>query len=351
MKALATVFLPLLGALEALAFPVLPIWSSPENPLYLQEIPVLLSKAEKEILAALSDVRAYAEGTTEPLLSALTAAAGRGVQVYLLMENSNGPFSPEQGAALARLRQAGVEVREDPPDITLHTKFLVIDGRWVVVGSTHWTKTALTASVQVDLAVEEPELASAFRQFFFHLWEGELHTKTRLPAGPWPEPALIPILDFPNNNGTFNALSSLLTQAQHEIALLLYQLAFYPEYAQSPSNLLLEALIEAAQRGLRVRVLLEGGERDPNLAETNRLSAAWLLTQGVEVRFDSQESTMHAKCLLVDGRHIVVTSANWNYSSLIKNAEAGVLLLGVPELSQYLNARFTSLWEGSRPWR
>lgn len=350
MKALATVFLLLFGALEALTFPVLPLWSSSENPLYLQKIPALLSKAEKEILAALSDVRAYAEGTTEPLLSALADAAGRGVQVHLLVEKSNRPFFPEQEAALARLRQAGVEVWEDPPDITLHTKFLVIDQRWVVVGSTHWTKTALTASVQVDLALEEPELASAFRQFFFLLWEGKLRTKTQLPSGPWPEPALIPVLDFPNNNGTFSAINALLTQAQQEITLLLYQLAFSPEYAQSPSNLLLQSLVRAAQRGLRVRVLLEGGERNPSLADTNRLSAAWLLTHGVEVRFDSKESTLHAKCLLVDGRHILVTSANWNYSSLTKNAEAGVLLLGVPEVGQYLGAWFAHLWEGSRPW-
>ncbi len=351
MRVLATIFVFLFSALGARGFPVLPMWSTPETPVYLKVVPSLLAAAEREILAALSDIRAYSTDATDPLLSALEGAAHRGVSVYLLVEISDRPFYPEQEAALARLRRAGAKVREDSPDITLHAKFLVMDEQWVIVGSTPWTKTALTASVQVDLAVEEPELAALFRRFFFYLWDGKLDTKTEVPPFPWPGPALVPLLDFPDTRGTFAALQDLLAQAQHEINLLLYQLALYPEYSQSPSNLLLQALARAAQRGLRVRVLVEGGETDPSLSETNRLSAAWLLSQGVAVHFDPLATTMHAKCLVVDGRHVWVASSNWNYSSLVRNVEAGLLLLDVPALAQLLNTWFAALWENSRPLR
>lgn len=349
MTILASAFLLLFLGFGAQPFSVLPLWSTPTHPLYLQTVPALLSGAEEEVLVALSDMRAYSDGTTEPFLSALTDAAARGVQVYVLMERSTRPFFPEQEAALEKLRRAGVQVGEDSPDITLHAKFIVIDKQWVIVGSTHWTKTALTGSVQVDLVLQDPELGALFRRFFFYLWEGRVDTKTHLPPPPWPEPSLVPLLDFPEAKTTFVAIDEVLRRAESEIFLLLYQVTLYPQYPESPSTLLLRALAGAAQRGLRVRVLLEGGEGDPSLGETNRLSGAWLAAHGVEVRFDPTPITMHAKCLMVDNHHFLVSSANWNYSSLVKNAETGVLLLGVPQLAQLFSFWFAELWELSRP--
>ncbi len=351
MRVFATVFALIFQSLWALGFTVLPLWSTPENPAYLSHVPGLLASAKEEILLALSDLRAYADGTTDPLLSALCRAAEKGVEVYVLMEKAGRPFYPGQEEALARLRAAGAKIRKDPQEITLHAKFVVVDARLVIVGSTHWTKTALTSSIQVDLVFEDSQLASLFRQFFFFLWEGRLRTKTKLPSEPWPSPTLIPLLDFPESKTNFTAIYNLIGQAQHNILLLLYELAFYPAYSDSPSNLLLQALAAAAKRGVRVQVLLEGGENDPNLAETNRLSAAWLKTFGVEVRFESTSTIMHAKCLVVDGVSLVVSSANWDYSSLAKNVEAGVLILGAPELARFLEIYFSQLWEKCAPSR
>ncbi|MBC7317948.1 hypothetical protein H5T57_01660 [Candidatus Bipolaricaulota bacterium] len=329
-------------SLSLWAFPLLPLWTNPDNPAYLREIPEILEQAEKEILVALSDLRAYSDGTTDPLILGLCAAAKRGAAVYALLEDANP--SPEREEAVNKLSACGVNVRNDSPDSTLHTKFLVVDTRFVVVGSTHWTKTALTRSIQVDLVFDEPSLAHVFRQFFFYLWEGKTRVKTELPPQPWPEPALIPVLDFPQTQITFSVAQELLGRAQSQICVALYSLTLYPAYFESPSNLLLQTLAEAATRGVRVQVILEGGEAD-DLSEQNRLSAAWLSVNGAEVRLDPSGITMHAKILLVDGKHVLVSSANWNYSSLAKNMEAGVALLGTPELAAFLEAYFTELWE------
>lgn len=351
MKGFATIFAVLLWSLEAIAFPVTLLWSSPEKPAYLRYVPNLLRSAQSEILVALSDIRAYSDGTTDPLLSALCEAARRGCQVRVLVERSTRSPASAQNEALERLRTAKVEVREDSPEVTLHTKFLVIDSRVVVVGSTHWTKTALTSSVQVDIVVEEPGVAILFREFFLHLWERKLETKTKLPPGPWPGPAVIPLLDFPESNANFTAIRNVLESAKTEVLLLLYELTFYPAYPESPSTLLLGALVNAAKRGVKVRVILESGEIGEELAEENKLSAAWLWAHGVEVRFDANETVMHAKCLIVDRRHVSISSANWNYSSLAKNVEAGVLFWDAPELAELLKAYFLQLWEKCLPLR
>lgn len=351
MRILATGFSVLFRSLVVWALPLLPLWTTPENPRYLHHVPEILANAKEEVLVALSDLRAYADGSSDPLISTLCTLAKAGVPIYVLSEKGNRPLSPEQEAALTRLRLAGANVREDSPEITLHAKFIVVDGYWVIVGSTHWTKTALTASIQVDLALAEPELAALFRRFFFYLWEGKLGTKTQIPSGPWSEPILIPLLDFPEAKTHFTAIQLMLERAQAEILVLLYQLTFYPEYPDSPSTVLMRMLAQAARRGVHVRVLLEGGESDQALADSNRLSAAWLTTQGVEVRFDPVQTTMHAKCLIVDGAHVLVSSANWNYSSLVKNVEAGLALWNLPQLGQFFATQFAELWQNSLPWR
>lgn len=344
--------LAILGALAlgllAWAFPVWLLWTTPEEPTYLQHVPALLASAESEVLVALSDLRAYPDGATDPLLRALRGARENGAAVYVLVERTSGSQAPEQREAESLLKSWGIAVRGDSPEVTLHAKFLVIDRRFVVVGSTHWTKTALTRSVQVDLVLDCPELASVFRAFFFRLWEGRA-ARAKLPEGPWPTPALLPLLELPDSFLHAQVLSHLLGQAQREVQLLAYQVVYYPQYPESPPTKLLAQLAQGAARGRKIQVLLEGGEGRAEVGEGNRLAAAWLWAQGAEVRLDPVGATLHAKVLLVDGQHALVTSANWNYASLAKNVEAGVLLLGTPELAGLLAQRFRELWARSRP--
>jgi phosphatidylserine/phosphatidylglycerophosphate/cardiolipin synthase-like enzyme len=111
-----------------------------------------------------------------------------------------------------------------------------------------------------------------------------------------------------------------------------------------------DALIQAAARGVHVRVLLEGGEEfmDEAMIKGNRETAAFLMLHGVEVRLDPLGETTHAKCLVVDGEDILVSSANWSYYSLEHNVEAGVAILAAPELASLLCQFFEGLWAGAR---
>ncbi|MFN3346770.1 MAG: phospholipase D-like domain-containing protein [Candidatus Bipolaricaulaceae bacterium] len=348
MRPVAILLVWALG-LCARAFPVWLLWTTPEDPAYLRHVPELLSSAQREILVALSDLRTYSDGTTDPLLLALRKAKERGAEVYVLIERGADAVAPGQREAEELLRSWGIAVRPDNPQVTLHAKFLVLDGRYVVVGSTHWTKSALTRSVQVDLVLDCPELAGIFRSFFFRLWDGRLEAQAQLPGTPWPAPAILPLLDLPETLVHTQALATLLAQAKKETLVLLYQVVYYPQYPDSPSTRLLGHLAWGASRGQRIRVLLEGGEGTPEVGDSNRLSGVWLYSQGADVRFDPVGIIMHAKALVMDGQHVVVTSANWTYAGLARNVEAGVLLFGVPELAAILAGKFHELWGRSRP--
>lgn len=169
-------------ATTAWGLPVWPVFTTPEAHQYLALIPELIASAEREVLVALSDCRQYEDGASDPLLAALTGAVARGVEVWVLMERRAEDLPlPEQQLAFHTLSEAGCRVLWDDPQVTLHSKFLVLDARVVVVGSSHWTYSALKSSVQVDLVIESAELAEIARAFFWLLWEGELEAEAALP--------------------------------------------------------------------------------------------------------------------------------------------------------------------------
>lgn len=350
MKPFTILFL--LFAQSGVALPVVAVSTAPGNPGYARFTVELVATAQREVLAALSDVRMYrGDGATGELLGALVGAASRGVAVRVLVElRGEGPL-PEQQAALAYLAERGVAVRWDSPEVPLHAKFLVVDRQWVVVGSTHWTESALTRSVQLDLAVESEELAAAFGQFFDHLWAEQLKLIPQLAPMPWPQPAVVPLLDPPQGKLHAGVLPALIRGAQESVEVLIYRFAYYPAYPNSPSNQIVDELCRAVARGVRVRALLEGGEDFPDLAGDNRVTGSYLAACGVEVAFDPPGTTLHGKVLIVDGRDVVVTSANFSYASLSQNVEAGVALLGAPEVGVPLRSWFDSLWTEARRLR
>lgn len=114
---------------------------------------------------------------------------------------------------------------------------------------------------------------------------------------------------------------------------------------------LLDAVIDAAERGVRVRILLSSAwyAREDNQDLNERLTQqAEASDLDLEVRLAEPGSAfekVHAKGLLVDGEYTYVGSINWNNNSLRHNREVGLLLTG-EEVGDYYGAVFEADWEG-----
>ncbi|MBN8527187.1 MAG: hypothetical protein J0M02_17785, partial [Planctomycetes bacterium] len=94
-----------------------------------------------------------------------------------------------------------------------------------------------------------------------------------------------------------------------------------------PVGGLLQALADAAARGVDVRVCLDrgsgfDGEPDPK----HESPAAWLSAHGVRVVLDEERRTTHAKVLIADGRRILSGSHNWTRSAFMSNRELSWLV-------------------------
>jgi len=106
------------------------------------------------------------------LRKAITAAARRGVRVRLLLPGITDVAlaRPVSQRYYGTLLEAGVEIREWPHFI-LHSKTMVVDGRWSLVGSANLDSRSFSLSYEASFAVMSAGLGRAMEEAFEADWE------------------------------------------------------------------------------------------------------------------------------------------------------------------------------------
>ena len=106
-----------------------------------------------------------------------------------------------------------------------------------------------------------------------------------------------------------------------------------------PDRLTVEALVAAARRGVRVRIVVPGRYTD---ARVGRWAAQALyhdlLDVGVEL-YEYQPTMIHAKATVVDGKWSIIGSANFDNRSLDMNDEMNIGVFD-PSLATALTVAF-----------
>lgn len=133
---------------------------------------------------------------------------------------------------------------------------------------------------------------------------------------------------------------ALFQGARSHIEVAQFYVQSEPGEAMAP---ILDELLAAGRRGVRVRVLLSSTMKGNDVASQERLKTA----PGVEVRYLNLARTggiLHAKYLLVDDELLYVGSQNFDWRSLTQIHELGVRVRSRP-LAGQLGAIFALDWE------
>ena len=93
----------------------------------------------------------------------------------------------------------------------------------------------------------------------------------------------------------------------------------------APNRTAIRLLGRAAQRGVDVRLLLQGRTDMPVVRHAGHGNYSDLLASGVRL-FEYQSAILHAKTLVVDDYASVVGSSNLDFRSFYFNAECNVLI-------------------------
>lgn len=330
-------------------------------------------EAKREIL-----VNVY-EFTDEKMAGDLIAARERGVGVTVLLEGGPvGGVSPEGRAVAGALNRSGIPVlgmtTTDAAHAKYrydHAKYIVIDGRTVLLGSENfkpggYPAPGLQGNRGWGVLLKDPELAAYFREvFFFDLAGGDIVPLEGTAAElytPWAPDyttefapcraegvRVTPVI----SPDTSVLILELIESAEENIAI---EQAYITNETASELNPYLAAAINASRRGVTVRVLLDSAwfnteddaDNDEMVEIINRIAVAEGLP--LEARLADLEANnlakIHNKGVVVDGKVVLVSSINWNANSPAFNREAGVIVEH-PDIAGYYVAVFEDDWEAS----
>jgi cardiolipin synthase A/B len=262
---------------------------------------------------------------------ALIEAAKRGVEVRVLVDATG---SSRSGALLSRLRAGGVKAEIFHPirvwslyklGRRTHRKILVVDGTVSFTGgfciAEPWLGDARNPKEWRDIMVRATGPVSAQMQAIFG--EDWTYTTGEVLAGDKFYPHLAA-------SGTVLAQGIKVARGDpSSLAALLYFLAI--QSAQKsihiqnayfvPSTPIRRALLQAAKRGVDVRIMVPGKHIDvPVLRMASRFHYGELLQGGVHI-LEYNRTMLHAKDAVFDGVFSIVGSINFDARSLLENAE------------------------------
>lgn len=275
------------------------------------------------------------------IAQALIRAARRGVDTHLLIDGFGARPLPEK--LLQGMRDAGVQVLIFRPEISrwrlrryrlrrLHRKLALVDGSIGFIGGINIVNDAESPQQppQYDyaVAVEGPLVGEMFRTVR-RLWNlvswAQLHhprrrDHDRLIAAPEAGSVHARLLlrdNLRHRREIERAYLHAIGKARHEI---LIASAYF-----LPGTRFRHALIAAAERGVRIVVLVQGKTDHAMANYAKQAFYGRLLEAGVEI-YEYQKSVLHAKTAVIDGIWATVGSSNIDPFSLVLSREANIVV-------------------------
>jgi len=315
------------------------------------------------------------------LATDIAAKMDDGVRVTILLEGGpvGGISSEEQGtAAYLRDKGAAVYTMETTDDAHAryrydHAKYLIADREAVLLTSENFKQSGFpekgtTGNRGWGVLITDPRVADYFADVFTADMTGnDIVPFTR--TGTLPEERTgdpyTPAFGTESFDGatvtpvlapdTAYLIPALIEGADKTVDI---QQAYISNWTKGAPNVYLEAAMDAARRGVSVRIILDSywfnteGENDNDemAARINAVAAAEGLS--MEARLarlgTGYPEKVHNKGVIVDGDAVLISSVNWNENSPSFNREAGVIIES-PDTGAYFSEVFAADWEDAGP--
>jgi len=293
---------------------------------------------------------------------------GRGVQVNVIYDSVGGFNTPK--AFFERLTAGGIEVLEFNPINPLaaktpwlinnrdHRKLLVVDGRTAFIGGINISSVYSSGSAarrtgkpaantvawrDTDLQIEGP-VVGELQKLFMETWEKQrgkpLAQKGYFPALKAQGKDIVRAIgSTPDDPYSLIYLTLISAIGNAEKQVHLTSAYFVPD----PQ--LLKSLIDAAGRGVDVKLILPSHSDSAVVFHAGRSHYSTLLKAGVKI-YERRGALLHSKTAIIDGVWSTVGSTNLDWRSFLDNDEINAVILG-REFAQQMQAVFASDLEAS----
>jgi len=102
------------------------------------------------------------------------------------------------------------------------------------------------------------------------------------------------------------------------------------------------ALVEAKNRGVKIRVISDNAQADDKYSKYQ-----YLKDSGIPARIDGSKGSMHDKFAVIDNKILITGSYNWSQSAETRNFE-NVVVIEDEKIAKIFADEFERIWEECR---
>jgi cardiolipin synthase len=275
----------------------------------------------------------------------------QGIAVNLIYDSVGSIDTPPE--FFQRLRAAGIRVLEFNPLNPLllkkgwrinhrdHRKIVIVDGRLAFIGGINISDVYSRGSSprsaarhrgapvpgwrDTNVRIAGPAVAE-LQKLFFDNWDSQKGEP--LPANDWfptlkaKGQHLVRVIGSSPDDAAPAIYLTLLSAIDHAERTVYLTMAYFV-----PDRQTLDALTQAARRGVDVKLVLPSHSDFWAVFHAGRSHYAELLDAGVQV-WERQDALLHAKTAVIDGVWSTVGSSNMDWRSFLHNDEVNAVVLG-----------------------
>lgn len=139
---------------------------------YYSAAKTAFAEAKEEILIVFYGAKHYESPLDDntqvnDLISELGYAVSRGVKVKVLFDQEWNNIAE----TAIHFKSLGIDVEFDSKDTRTHSKFIVIDGKLVIIGSTNWSYHALQLNNEANVLISSKDIAEQYEDHFWDIWK------------------------------------------------------------------------------------------------------------------------------------------------------------------------------------
>jgi len=300
---------------------------------YFARVFECIRAARKEVLVETFII--FEDRIGEALQQALIGAASRGVRVVVTVDDYGTPDL--SSVFVAQMLSAGVQIQLfDPrPRVLgmrtnlfrrLHRKIVVVDAELAFIGGInysvdHMSDSGLTAKQDYAVLVRGPVVADIYQTSLDMIRPDARKAFSPLRVTQHQSGSARMLLAIRDNDKHTTDIEEqyLLAIRNANYRITLANAYFFPSYR------FLRELRNAARRGVKVTLILQGQPDLPLVRVCSRMLYTYLLREGVLIHEYTQRA-LHGKVALVDREWSTVGSSNLDPLSLSLNLEANLFI-------------------------
>ncbi len=288
-------------------------------------------RAQNEVDVAAFDL------DSQPMVDALIALRARGVRVRVVTDTDNAELE-----SIAQLRRNKITVIEDERSAFMHNKFIVIDDRYVWMGSMNFTTNDVYCNNNNIVRFDAPALAANYG-----VEMDEMYDEQRFgPQSPQNTPqekltlqgiALENYFSPERELELINVIARTVVRANQEILFMAFSFT---------NEAIGEAMLGRADAGIPLRGIFEKTGAKGTGSYFPVMQSAGLANVAVQV--DGNPRIMHHKVIIVDRKTVVFGSFNFSASANRSNDE-NIIIVHDPVFASYFVQEFEARWAEAKP--